>query len=69
MAVHDPTVSRHEMPPGVAMAVARSCVAAVDADRSAVAAVTVAHCAAELGNEVAADVGMTAADRHDQALV
>src|SRR5688572_6681703 len=66
MAVHDPPISGHEMPPGVAMAIARS--AAVDADRPAVAQMPVRGGASELGNIGAADIGMAGVDRHDQVL-
>lgn len=68
MAVHDPAISGYEVAPGVAMAVARSASAAIDADRPAVALVAVRRGTSELRDIGAADVGMTVVDRYHQAL-
>jgi hypothetical protein len=64
MTVHDPPISRHEVPPGVAVAVTRW-PTAVDPDGSAITQMAVSDGAAELGNIGPADVGMTGVDWHD----
>jgi hypothetical protein len=65
VTVYDGANPRHAMPACVTMAVARTA-AAVDTDRAAITPVTMGHRAPELGNIVAADVGVAAANGNDQ---
>lgn len=67
VTVDDPSVTRHEMPPGVTMAVTPTSVS-VDADRPAIALMPMGRGAPEFGNIGAADIGMTTVDRYDQVL-
>jgi len=68
MAVHDAAMAGDDVPAGLAMAVALAASVAGDADRTAVTLVAMVDAAAELGNVMAANVGMTAANLHDQVV-
>ena len=66
MTVQNAAISRHEVPPGVAVAV--PAVSAVDAKGTAVPRMAMGRGAPELGNIGAANVGVAPVDRHDEAL-
>jgi hypothetical protein len=68
MTVQNAAISRHEVPPGVAVAVTRPAAAAVDANGTAVSQMAMGRGAPELGNIGAANVGVAPVDRHDEAL-
>ena len=67
MAVNNPSISGHIVPPDVAMAIP-SDATTVRTDRPAVAQMPMGDSAPELGNIMAANIRMAAADRHDQRL-